>query len=261
MPAPIRRLYVLEDPRLGLRLELEPQDHALIRLVVSRRFHINRENGNYNGATHPEKGEGQDQTGTPGEVAWWLAHGVQPTIADLVRPDYIAGEIDAFGAEVRSTEYDHGHLLIQGVKTSKKDAKKVEDGVPFILAIVAEHYVDFRGWFIPQDRLRKDWWKAEWDRPCYAVPQDVLFSLIPSFKHGVLTCPMAPERVLSRRWLPGPKFEPIHVVPDGTTLAREEADERGVVHWTRSAYMARFGHLPPEEQLALDCASQLDAML
>jgi hypothetical protein len=249
VPTPIRRLYVPDDPRLGLRLVFETRDLELIREVTYQRFRKNRENGNINGATHPEKGEGQDQTGTPGEVAWWLAHGVQPTIADLVRPDYIAGEIDAFGAEVRSTEYGTGCLLIQGIKTSKKDHAKVEAGVPFVLAIVAQDHVDFRGYFIPKGRLRSEWWREDWKRKCFAVPQSILFSLIPSFEGGIITPTLRHPRVLLRRWLrgaDGPRFEPNQIVPEGYALSEEEAYETGIALWTRTAYVARYGHVPGE---------------
>ncbi len=254
----LRRLYIHNPPKLGLRLEFEPEDLTFAALVTEGRFTKNRGRSNFNGAAHPERGNAQDKTGTPVELAWRLAHNELPKLEDMVREDYIAGEIDAFGAEVRGTTYDNGNLLIQGEwdedtritvpfphgpggfvepersKGKGKDKRKILDGIPFVLGIVGERYVDFRGFYVPKNRLRRTWWRDDIPRPCYYVPQSALFSLIPFLdeKTGALDALTHP-RVLLQNWYQGEdgeaRFDRVQRVTVGRAIPQEEADQTGVI--------------------------------
>ena len=242
---------------MGLRLEFEPEDLTFAARVTEGRFTKNRGRGNFNGAAHADRGNAQDKTGTPSELAWRLAHNELPKFEDMVREDYIAGEIDAYDAEVRGTTYDHGSLLIQGewdddtritipyphgpsgfVEPAKsqgksKDKRKILDGIPFVLGIVSERYVDFRGFYIPKNRLRRTWWRDDIPRPCYYVPQSALFSLIPFFdeKDGALKALTHP-RVLLQNWYRDAdgraKFNSVQRVEAGRAVTQEEADQTGI---------------------------------
>jgi len=185
----IRRAYILPNPQMGIRLEFTQADLAFCDQVAEALWRTNRKNMNFNGAADPSRND-QDIPGARGGYGWYLLHGREPLIDEMVHEDYVRNELDGHGAEVRTTIYDHGHLLIQWPPTSDKDVAKVNRGDPFVLVISGATYVDFRGWFIPKDNLRQNWWRDHGqnfqNRPCYAVPQRALFSLIPFFDGNVL---------------------------------------------------------------------------
>jgi hypothetical protein len=258
-------MFILEPPQAGIRLEFEPEDITFQESVTAGRFVKNRERDNFNGAAHPERGDEQDKTGTPVEHAFRLGHGELPKFEDMVREDYIRDELDGYGAECRGTKYVNGQLLIQGewevdledprkgrtvpfshgpdgfiheIERSVrggKDKKKILAGVPFVLGILHEHCVDFRGFYIPKNRLRRVWWREDFRRPCYGVPQMALFSLIPFFDEteGVFREITLQPRVLIHNWYLDERgratFDRVRRVPVGEPVSQEEADQTGMV--------------------------------
>jgi hypothetical protein len=101
-------------------------------------------------------------TGTIAEMAackmfgeYWSA-AVDPGAADTKR------------TEIRSSTNPHSDLIIRSSDEPKK-------GRPFTLAIVTIPNVEFVGWIIAREGMRKEWYQARYGRPpCFWVPRSCL---------------------------------------------------------------------------------------
>lgn len=75
---------------------------------------------------------------------------------------------DVGSLQVRSTSYATGCLVLH--KADDDDAK-------FILVIANAPRFKIAGWTFGRDGKQESYWKSEWERPCYLVPQDQLKAL------------------------------------------------------------------------------------
>lgn len=88
--------------------------------------------------------------------AYWFAH---VGSADTELPG------DVGNLQVRSTGYATGCLVLH--KADDDDAK-------FLLVIANAPRFKIAGWMFGKDGKKEKYWKTEWERPCYLVPQDDL---------------------------------------------------------------------------------------
>jgi hypothetical protein len=106
--------------------------------------------------------------GKLGEIAFGLAHQLKttddspdPTLTDFQHPQ--------FKLEIRTTDWDNGHLLVY-----RKD-----DGDKFVMLVTGDFPQFFyRGAIRVRDVWpMNDWWESNADPPCWFVPQTALKSV------------------------------------------------------------------------------------
>lgn len=72
---------------------------------------------------------------------------------------------DDGGIEIKSTRRANGGLAVQ---------PNNRDGIPAILTIIEEPFVKIVGWIWSNEAKNQKWWRPDWDKPAFCVPQSEL---------------------------------------------------------------------------------------